>query len=51
MKGRFCDKCHTRIIKEFVKCCISRMEKQTQRLEHCGDLCMDCWKEIYGEEK
>lgn len=46
MKIRLCDKCNAGIDGSFIKCCQSSMENKQQKLEHVGDLCMTCWKDM-----
>ena len=48
MKERQCDKCHKTIPKgtKYIKVCESQTDNQVQRLNHIGDLCLPCWKEI-----
>ena len=51
MKLRLCDACKGKIEGKFIKCCESYMEEvnkgyKVQRLNHIGDLCLECWEKI-----
>jgi hypothetical protein len=48
MYKRQCDKCKKFMDrgKPFYKVCLSKMEGQTQRLNHAGDICENCWNLI-----
>jgi len=48
MKLRLCDGCGQEIKakEKFIKCCESYIENKYQRLNHVGDLCLSCFKQV-----
>ena len=50
MKTRTCDKCNNKITGNYIKCCVSKMENNIQRLEYIGDLCIKCWAGLKKNE-
>jgi hypothetical protein len=53
MLVRECDRCKTKMLrgKPFIKVVRSYMYDSTQKLEHIGDICEDCWDEIKVKKK
>ena len=51
MKIRLCDSCNKTIKGKYVKCCESFIENKQQRLNHIGDICLNCWSKLFLKDK
>lgn len=50
-KIRYCDKCKKTIITNYIKCSLQSYENKILTQSHEGDLCLECWRDIVGENK
>ena len=52
MKLRYCDHCQKQINNNiFIKCCESYIAVNKKKLNHIGDLCVNCADEIFKNYK
>lgn len=51
MKQRLCDSCGKAIDGKYIKCCESLIEDGKYKLNHVGDLCLNCWNNVSKNKK